>query len=105
MKESKNRVVLYEHLSRKLAGDGISQEEIESIKDLPIGHHSVEGLIKINQRLGYIIERGGKFYGASSLDVELTANEGKLLEEKAEKSGLSPTEFVSDIVLKALSTN
>jgi len=105
MKESESkRTVLYSYLSRKLASDGITQEEIAPIKNMPIGHHSVEGFIKANFEAGNFVQRGDRIFNADrGLTLKFTKKENKRLEARAQGLGLSVSEFASNAVIEALS--
>ena len=107
MKESKPKTegtVLYSYLSRKLASDGITQEEIDPIKDMPIGHHSVGDFIEANFQAGHFVRRGDRMFNANrELTLKFTKDEKEILETRAQESGISISEFASNAVIGALS--
>ncbi|MEJ2347890.1 MAG: hypothetical protein P8Y17_01660 [Patescibacteria group bacterium] len=104
MKEA-NATILYGWLSRKLASEGLTQEEFEQIKNMPIGHHSVWDLIEANFKAGYLVEREGRIFNANHhLTLKFTKDEGKILENEAQKYGLEPAEFANQILAQALRT-
>lgn len=58
-------VVLYGYVSQKLASDGISKKELNSIKHHPMGHRSVESFIETNLKLGNFEWRNGVLINAN----------------------------------------
>jgi len=100
-----NVTVLYDYLSRKLTSDGLTQEEVDQMKDMPMGHHSVGGFIEANFKAGNFIDREGRIFNANHhLTLKFTKDEGKILENKAQEHGLEPVEFANQILVQALRT-
>jgi hypothetical protein len=96
--------VLYSIFSERLAKDGISRQEIESLKDFPIGHQSVAGFVEANVKLGNFEWRQDTLVNASQrLSLRFTRNEEKKLKEKAQEAGLTTKEYASQILLGVIS--
>ena len=103
MNEFNDQSELYAYLCEKLESGGLEAKDLGLIGDLSIGQQSVIGMIRVNQYLGHIIERNGRFFTAGRSMVRLTLNEQKTLEEKAQSAGQNPEQFLSQLVAQALS--
>lgn len=104
MKENESQsVVLYSIFSRRLASGGISKEELDSIRHLPIGHHSLEDFVEANIKLGNFAWRGELLMNAGSrLTLKLTREEAKLLKQRAREAEKPQEELATDILLQGL---
>ena len=86
---------------------GITREEYEGIKDLPVSSRwTVQDLVTANLRCGSIRYKEGKFTTIqSTVKIGLTSNEEAILNQKAVEAGLNPTELAEKYVTKGLSNN
>lgn len=101
--EMGDQVVLYEYIAGKLSSGGLTKKEYESIKGFPIGHNSVEGFVKLNVAVGNLDWRGEILVNADrTFNLKLTSQEEEKLKAGAEKSGLTPREFATQIVIAEL---
>lgn len=93
-------------ISKKLR-IGISLEEFESLKNLPITTQwTVKDLLTANLRGGYIKYSEGKFSTVhATVQVGLTSTEEDLLNQKALELGIEPGLLAEKYILKGLSNN
>jgi hypothetical protein len=107
MKENENQfTILFSYLSKKLAGSGLTKDEIESFKGHPVGHQSLESFIAINMKLGNFQWRGDRLVNADRKFVlGLNRREEEFLRLRAQEAGMTEAEFVNEILVKALLNN
>lgn len=99
-----DQTVLYEYICNKLSSGGLTREELDPIKEFPIGHNSVEGFVRLNVALGNLDWRGDTLVNADrTCTLKLTLDEEDKLKRRAESLGLTPREFVTQIVIEKLS--
>jgi len=99
-----DQMVLYEYLARKLTSGGVNRKEYEQIKGFPIGHNSVEGFVRLNVAVGNLDWRGETLVNADrALSLKLTSLEEGKLKAGAEKMGVTPREYATQIVIAELS--
>ncbi len=95
--------VLFTYLAKKLAGSGMTKEEIETLKEHPVGHQTLESFIAINQKLGNFQWRGDRLVNADRRFVlGLNKREEEFLRLRAMESGMTEAEYVNEILVKAL---
>lgn len=98
------QTILYEYVCRKLSSGGLTRQEFDSIKRFPIGHNSVEGFVRLNIVLGNLDWRADTLINVDrTFTLKLTSEEEGELRKKAERLGLTPGEFATQIVLEKLS--
>ena len=87
--------------------DGISLEEFESLKNLPISTlWTVKDLLTANMRCGYIKYSEGKFSTIqATVQVGLTSDEEDLLNQKALELGIEPGLLAEKYILEGLLNN
>ena len=99
-----NQTVLYEYFCNKLSSGGLTREELDPIKEFPIGHNSVEGFVRLNIALGNFDWRGDTLVNANrTLALKLTSVEEDKLKRRAKGLGLTPKKFLTQIVIEKLS--
>lgn len=97
------RTILYDFLSQKLTGDGLSREDLDEIKHHPIGHSSVIGFVELNLKVGNFAWRNGKLVNAHRrIGINITPQEELALSDMAKKDGLTVTELATKIVLETI---
>ena len=108
-KETQSENTIHQNLNevcKKLRG-GMSLEEFESLKNLPISTQwTVKDLLTANLRCGYIKYKEGKFSTVqATVQIGLTSDEQDLLNQKALETGLDPSDLAEKYILEGLSNN
>ena len=99
-----DQTILYEYICNKLSSGGLAREELDRIKKFPIGHNSVEGFVKLNVALENLDWRGDTLVNADrTFTLKFTSAEEDKLKKRAESLGLTPREFMTQIVIEKLS--